>query len=1657
MRKKFLAVLLLVMLVCTSIPAIPAADGAADSAKDLHAALSSYRVENSLSLADDGVIGIPVQLDLYYKHAAGSVVPGFNGTPVILYVIGTNTERIGTDSDTEILLPLLEKGYVIAVLDYKNHDSAAGQPLDFSVQAIRSRLKTGEFFTDSVFPKGEYPENHVVPAGYTVSLGHVFWEMDKHAADGTLEWIVDNWNTDFRGIKGEKNVKWVNADGTRKATLERAADGSAPVWYNAAGQRDDANGQYTKVKYTVAKSVTDCVNPDGSPISLDVKMNLVYPSSPGQEVPVMVLANSSDNLAVGTQAADRPHMNGFLFRGYAGVVYDYAYVPMAHDESYGVYNGSKSTYKNAVTNDSDNYGAYMYNNHRVDTAAMRYIRYLAYSQSDIYRFAQDRIGVYGNSKGGAMSFLGEAVLQKPLADAASYSDTDSLEEALDRAINAFTSRRAFANHHGETRYQNGITESYTANGVTVDGGERQPWLTFNGKEILSGAQMIYASNGVCEEDISAGHVPQFIANHKGDAWHYYGPIGHMANICHALDIPSLVLEVPLGHTMASGPDMCFGIDTYDALMDFAGYHLKNEPVKVMYTDITDGGADMSCAAFVTLKFSGSVSETEIRRVTLRDASGKAAGGVWSSAYGRTEWTFTADLLRAGETYTLTIPAGFAGENGVLTKTAFEKTLYTAAGDGRAVSDTVKSADGIRFTADASDLGGEDDRLYIRFRAENDAANTALLCAAGADGKAGECIAEIPLRGAGWYEADVSEYLRARGGKAEFILKAAKKAGDSAVYTSDFKRGTAGVSASGAIVLTAENAPDGTPSLKIVRTDSGSQYGGGHVIYNNRSNSNTLRVQNILGTSTNESDTGRRFTITVRMYDTVSRQLSLQLSSNTSSADAVMDYDHTIYNVHTKAGTWTEFAIPYTLYDADYGNTDSVNKHLMLSFSHTGDLKLPVYIGSLTVTEHVTALETDGVYLCSVSAGDAPYKAPAAEMPLAVCGGDGQILGTYAAWNEAIAACTAGQSIRLLRDYTLRDDALWTDALPKELRVDLDGYTIRCANTRGALLRLKADGITVHVENGQILLKNTPLVDYDRYDDADGSPLRIELKKVTLSADAGADTSEFISASAIPRGADVRIRLTDCILRVSDSALTHRDLLLLPASSDGGTLHYEMAGGTIRLDSLRWVTVLNQLRSCTFSAGENGAYTALLLPASVSADGFSWMRDDGVAQLRAAAEERGLTRFEPLADPLSTRYGIVPAEYADAQAYPFVWFDETGAFRGAAPQLYGNTDLSSAVGAARTYMKDNVYKSGSYGENPKAAFIVMRRDYSLASNETFGNLAQVQGTLTLDLGGFTLTANKKPLTDSCSKGWNYSGDAVMYPTGIVMENGSIALNGNSLLHFHIWDSAGDGSVKDKTFTHEYRNITFRLGRGTDALFTYARNANTPKAASSSSVIFTDCTFDLTESASVSLFRLPTPDNGRDPYLTLDVTVGGVTVITPAMQNVTLTNAPADLRFTDSESGYLTVACDAGAQDALPQDFFTTPAGRMRLAPAVAEDGKTVFTLAHRGGAADCRGAAVCEDCGEPYGEPAPHVWQSEYVSDEAEHWSACSVCGVEAERAPHAFGEWRTDGLKRIRMCVCGAENSEADTGRIAVLASAAAFALAAAAAVSVWLIRRRKS
>ena len=857
----------------------------------------------SASLANDGYIGIPVDVCTYYKEGATT-----EWSPVMLYVMNTNTKRIGTDSDQTIVQSLLDRGFVVVALDYKGNEKAVSPDLDWSIQAIRDTIGKGTHLNGAVCQKSY---TYVLPAGYNIVYDDVYWSIDKHASLGSLEAIVDIWNNDFKKAKASAQITL--QDGTKVSVAD----------------------------YT-ANDIYDCVKKDGTPIDLDLAMDIIYPTNPANEVPVMVCISSSETRVGTWTSSKRPHLTGFLFDGYAGVVSDYAYVPMARTDHYGYYDGNGAGGNDYVSGDNYTYSLSVYNGIKSDSAAMRKIRAMAdKSAADAtdtsgndtrkFKFNVDKIGVYGNSKGGMCTRLGNP-------------HYETLPE-----------QRYFEGHRGETRLEaiqeDGYADPYIndAQNVTntdgsklIDDPEPQPFLTYNdGSTIPSNANFVYANCGGGQETIVEGNAPMYGTGTMDEGGSYYNFYPGVMNACRINDVPFFGLANPgVGHAFGYGMDKDYGIDVYNAFRVYANYWLKDDNAVCEYIDIANTkGASVTDP--IVLQFTGSISEEEIKKVTItNNTTNEAAKGVWTPSYGRTQWKFTPHTIKGGYTYTVSVPQTLCAENGKPLAAGKSASFQTkperlAEAAQLAGSTAISDTNPAYIVFDNADYASST-TVDLRFSVTNDAANTVEIYPVTslnesnyADSVIGNKLGEIVLTGAGDYEFDVSDYVKSFVGKPAFLLKTKKTPAQTVISDYNFENGAVG-STSYSDVWFSSLAY--TTVSDDIKNGSGADNKSAKVNYMIRNSAwidknkdlkgNYVQNMTYLGSvngiksgNLTADDYGRKFNIGLKVYDTSERLFRVHLTK--ANSGQVVDWNANTYTFKTQKDNWKAFDFDYRIDEADY--------------------------------------------------------------------------------------------------------------------------------------------------------------------------------------------------------------------------------------------------------------------------------------------------------------------------------------------------------------------------------------------------------------------------------------------------------------------------------------------------------------------------------------------------------------------------------------------------------------------------------------------------------------------------------------------------------------------------------------------------------------------
>lgn len=1541
----------------------------------------NYKVGESYTLQNDGYLGIEVEFTTYYDASRfGTAKSGYRGTNVAIYFVNTKIDRVGTESDVNIISELLSRGFAVVTADYKNNSKAKSQDLDWSSQEIRKSVLNGNCFTDkTVFPSGTYKANYVVPAGYSVTPFENFWSIDEHGADGTLEKIVEIWNYDFRATKGNVVVDWTRTetDGlgneiTVQKPTQNGFDGSKPQWYsdeNGANPTDESSpdAKYIRIMHTLAEEITDCTAKDGTPISLDIDMHIVYPVNPEKAVPVIMQSGSSEYLTTAsTGSGTRPHHNGYLFRGYAGIIYDHIYTPMAYDEYYGYFDGSQA---NSVSGDHVSYTLYSYNSQRVDTAAVRYVRYLAYTQPEKYSFDTEHIGVFGNSKGGMFMFIGSAELR----EYTEIKDGMTLVESIDARINSYIPSRLFVGHYGETRYQNGITEDYTVGDYTIRGGKPQPWTTYIDsegveREILAYTSYIYAGNGGNVTSMTEGHAAIFnvmcLDDPLGNA---YDSSNKIAAAAKDMNVACLSFVAEIAHTFAYGPDLYYNVDTYEAMFAMSDYYLKNAAVKVIYTDPVCSLSGMDTTAPITIKFSGAVAESELSKITLCDSNGNAVDGIWKSCYGNTEWKFVHDVLLGNEKYTLTVPAGFMGENETPTKEAYVAT-YITRNESTSEPVVIKTENGTYITVAKKDLSTASG-AKLRFLVSNDAANTvsvtevASFDAASPDSSVlGRTVGSVRLYGTGYYEIDISDSMASvRDGETKtFLIKTERTVAVTDISNINFGTSTVSVGNGKYSISEKTVAPDGndTPAVKVTLTTNVAADGTSMYAHSEYYTSfYTILSNAMMFPKITEDDLGRKYTITLKVFDTISRQINLRFNNATSAANEVLDFDYPFFTTETKANEWTEITFDYTVLDPLYGATALYTKRLNVHITTDGIKQSPIYIAELSAKETVTDVQFKEIHLALYDDGT-KYKANASDMPFSI--------GTvgYASLSAALGAAKSGDTVVANANYTVTEGFGELEKLTS-VTLELSGYKLYMKGTAPlitAKATMAASPSEITVKNGAIYIDDSALVSYSgSTSSGSGKSFRFNFSNVSFVATDLAMARNLITENTVSNvdSLDAEFIFDFCTFRIEKNRLTKNPITLLPDGEGALDINYTLCGGSIVLDSMVNVTLWDSYKTVTLS-GEKENHTILKIPAVRVVKEIIAKSDSVICSYTLGEEKQGIATYVTKENKNSTPYGIIPVDYENEQVYPFVAFDKDGNCLGGFTVFAGEN--GGAFEKARGFLeKNNSYNNGAFNDPDATVYIVARRDYELASGEYFNNTAQFQGTVVVDLGGNTLSQGScsNSFFRLASKKWSSAPGEKIFPATVKVLNGELRVTKNAVITMDVWDSGGDGAVADKIMNLIFNDVTFGFASGATMsrlIGNYKYYTWSPTTvASQFNVVFNDCVFDyetVAPSGKATLFNTDTTDQSSgtkvNTFVDVDYVINGGLIRGGAFSNITIADNTGSFTSSvlfgkGSDGQYTKLEVNKGVS--VPAGNYTTVDGKAYgFSKESSTESKDVYALA-----------------------------------------------------------------------------------------------------------------
>lgn len=592
MKKRIIAILIAVLTVIGVMSTVSFAD---TGVSEIYSLFAENKVSES-TYTDS--FGMKVDITTYSDSNYAS-----NGA-VILYVINHMGEYPGTDSDEDIISDLLADGYIVSVLDYHDNPLSVSPNIESSVQTIRlEMMKKGTYLGGLTFDSSK---TYVLPAGYRIARDIVYFELAKHGSQSSLDYTVEIWNTQ---------------ESVAKAVYNQLGE-------TYATKTDNGDGTYKYALTAKAKvdNVYDIIMKDGTYMTdedMELRLDIIYPSSPTNEVPVAVLASSGtprNSSTASTSHADRIQFTGFLFRGYAAICYDHEYIPFMNSDV-----GGWGHFEPAYTLQSRD-GVKMH------TAAIRCIKYYA----DEYGYSSEKIGVFGHSKSSWASLLSnpesENLPENNQGDFPPISGTPFLTDKNGNALNADIACCYHSMGNGSARYANYLT---TQNIPTI----------------------------ICNGQKDSGNGNSYWEKEKA------------AYIKSGIEFLAIPMENN-GHTYPIGDDTVYDYNRYVAFCKFFDYYLKDTAPEILYSSVKNGR--LNDLKTTTVKYSAGTAAdrwqiiegdklfvqfvapvTEwsfIEAVKVEDSSGNEVKGSWYAQGNGNKWIFDGKLSE-GATYTLTVADG----------------------------------------------------------------------------------------------------------------------------------------------------------------------------------------------------------------------------------------------------------------------------------------------------------------------------------------------------------------------------------------------------------------------------------------------------------------------------------------------------------------------------------------------------------------------------------------------------------------------------------------------------------------------------------------------------------------------------------------------------------------------------------------------------------------------------------------------------------------------------------------------------------------------------------------------------------------------------------------------------------------------------------------
>ena len=593
-------------------------------------------------------------------------------------------------------------------------------------------------------------------------------------------------------------------------------------------------------------------------------------------------------------------------------------------------------------------------------------------------------------------------------------------------------------------------------------------------------------------------------------------------------------------------------------------------------------------------------------------------------------------------------------------------------------------------------------------------------------------------------------------------------------------------------------------------------------------------------------------------------------------------------------------------------------------------------------------------------------ASASSYPWVVFDTNGNFLGGTKVWanynNLSVSATniasTAGvDTVILLRaNYNTKQSGTNNTNLQSTLSrhdgtvtIDLNGYTVTNTNTNvDAFIKGEANrlGATTNVilKNGKYVTLNNAMLRFSAASgetrtsaaylaDCANNPqtFNITFENLNIVIPEGIESYKngVISYSSTSNTDGVK---ANCNLTVKDCVIDYGvDTAIKPLFGASKALPYNvtLVGSTIKASNLSsYSYTASTYVTLKVSQNENGKYVQLITPAGTTASSGT-LKDATASSIKdlqyfKVGTDGDYDVYELQSPSLATPYGTLLAKYYSVTNYPWVVFDKDG----------------KCVLGTKLFTTDAAAAACAVGDG---AVIYLRRDTNFDTDKQNGgtqSMTKIDGTITIDLNGFTITMGKGGSADALIRCEAFASG---YTTNIIVKNGKIIAGQDPLVRFSAintrWPDGYDTNTdpeKVHNFYVTFEDLDIRIDESADMQGSYVVMFGAPTSGYSikltnNNVTVKNCNIDLTNSVKATqIFGSPSTIKANG-YL-----VGGSIIF--ANNKPVVSGIYGETFYLDKEEGgNYTVFKYLKGDTAHSDSFKTVSGGKVNLA-MIGQDGE-----------------------------------------------------------------------------------------------------------------------